>query len=287
MNKIDVPVYLAGDWQDEQTGGYFANLLGQFTGTKDAWLTAQNGGHADPLDPTVFARWVQFLSIFVAQEIPRQTARVGLVAATIDNAAFGTTAPLPPDPFVNVTTYAAGEAAVRDVPADPHPVRERRRRRSGRADAALRGRLPVVARARDHADRLVLRRERRARELPRRARAPPTPTCTTRRTSTTRRFPTANSSAPWAKLPELALEGSGGRNRGRVRDRAARPRRHGHRELERRPVAEVDRARHRPPGDDHRGAARRPGDVRAERVAASERPRARARTPPSCARRTR
>jgi predicted acyl esterase len=105
VNKINVPVYLAGDWQDEQTGGYFANLFGQFTGTKEAWLTAQNGSHADPLDPTVFARWVQFLSIFVAQKIPRQTAFTGVVADTIANMAFGTTAPLPPDPFVNVTSY--------------------------------------------------------------------------------------------------------------------------------------------------------------------------------------
>ena len=45
-----------------------------FTGTKQAWFTAQNGGHADPLDPTVFARWAQFLSIFVAQKIPKPTA---------------------------------------------------------------------------------------------------------------------------------------------------------------------------------------------------------------------
>ena len=56
VQKIDVPVYLAADWQDEQTGGSAANLFDKFTGTNDAWFTAQNGGHADPLDPTVFAR---------------------------------------------------------------------------------------------------------------------------------------------------------------------------------------------------------------------------------------
>jgi predicted acyl esterase len=116
VNKINVPVYLAGDWQDEQTGGYFANLFGQFTGTNQAWLTAQNGSHADPLDPTVFARWVQFLSIFVAQKVPRQTALTGLVASTIDSMAFGTTAPLPPDPFVHVTTYAQAKALFERFP---------------------------------------------------------------------------------------------------------------------------------------------------------------------------
>jgi predicted acyl esterase len=105
VHTIDVPVYLAGDWQDEQTGGYFANLLGHFTGTSQAWFTAQNGSHADPLDPTVFARWVQFLSIFVAQKIPHQTTLTGIVSSVIDNTAFGTTAPLPPDPFAGVTTF--------------------------------------------------------------------------------------------------------------------------------------------------------------------------------------
>jgi uncharacterized protein len=116
VSQINVPVYLAGDWQDEQTGGYFANLFGQFTGTKEAWLTAQNGSHADPLDPTVFARWVQFLSIFVAQRIPHQTAFTGVVASTIGGMAFGTTAPLPPDPFVNVKTYAAAKQLFESFP---------------------------------------------------------------------------------------------------------------------------------------------------------------------------
>jgi uncharacterized protein len=116
VNKINVPVYLAGDWQDEQTGGYFANLFGQFTGTKEAWLTAQNGSHADPLDPAVFARWVQFLSIFVAQKIPRQTALTSIVASTIGNMAFGAAAPLPPDPFANVTTYQQAKRLFEQFP---------------------------------------------------------------------------------------------------------------------------------------------------------------------------
>ena len=116
VNKITVPVFLAGDWQDEQTGGYFANLFSQFTGTKEAWFTAQNGSHADPFDPTVFARWVQFLSIFVAQQIPRQTALTAFAAQTVSNLAFGATAPLPPDPFVDVKTYAQAKALFEKFP---------------------------------------------------------------------------------------------------------------------------------------------------------------------------
>jgi predicted acyl esterase len=106
VQNINVPVYLAGAWQDEQTGGYFANLLNRFTGTKDAWFTAQNGSHTDSLDPTVFARWVEFLSIFVKQQVPKQDALEGVIENVVQNMAFGTAGPLPPDPFKNVHTLA-------------------------------------------------------------------------------------------------------------------------------------------------------------------------------------
>ena len=229
VNKINVPVYLAGDWQDEQTGGYFANLLGQFTGTKEAWFTAQNGSHTDPFDPTVFARWVQFLSIFVAQKVPHQTALTALVASTVANMAFGTTAPLPPDPFANVTTYAQAKQTVREVPAGAHPVRERRRLRPGRARAALRGRLSVVAGAR----------------------APPTPWYFGADGSLVDAAPSASGADSYvydpshqhdttiaggepdrdvgASCPTFQWNAPAAGNRARVRDRAARPRRDGDR----------------------------------------------------------
>ena len=64
---------------------------------------------------------------------------------------------------------------------------------------------------------------------------------------------------------------------GRVRHRAAH-RRHGDaRHRQRRPVGAVDAARRRPRGDGQRGATRRQGDLRAERVAAGEPARARRR----------
>ena len=224
-NKINVPVYLAGDWQDEQTGGYFANLFGQFTGTKEAWLTAQNGSHADPLDPTVFARWVQFLSIFVAQKIPtpdrahgaRRRRRSRNMAFGVDRAAAARSVRERDD-------LRAGEAAVRELPAGAHPVRERRRRRPGRARAALRGRLPVVAGARHDRDAVVLRRRRRARRRRAERDRRPTPTCTTRRTSTTRRSPAASQSATWVKLPDVHVE----RRRPREPRWRTRPRRSTH-----------------------------------------------------------
>src|SRR4029079_9008458 len=51
VDRIHVPVFLAGAWQDEQTGPYFANMLDKFTGTDKVWFSLTNGAHTDSLDP--------------------------------------------------------------------------------------------------------------------------------------------------------------------------------------------------------------------------------------------
>ena len=186
VQKIDVPVYLAADWQDEQTGGSAANLFDKFTGTNDAWFTAQNGGHADPLDPTVFARWVQFLSIFVAEEVPHQDALDGPRRVHDRERGVRHERAAAARPVRQRDELRRGEADVRGVSARAHPVRERRRRRSGRTHAALRSELRQVARVdgndkRGTSDRTEPSCRRRRR------RVAPTRTCTTLRTCTTRR----------------------------------------------------------------------------------------------------
>jgi len=47
VHEIDVPVFLAGAWQDEQTGAYFATMLDDFTGTDRKHFTAVNGVHSE------------------------------------------------------------------------------------------------------------------------------------------------------------------------------------------------------------------------------------------------
>ena len=51
VRKIHVPVYLACQFTDEQTGGHCADLAEHFTGTKRKWFTFTNGAHVDSLDP--------------------------------------------------------------------------------------------------------------------------------------------------------------------------------------------------------------------------------------------
>ena len=42
MKRIDVPVFLTGQYQDEQTGGHFPESLPNLKGNKNVWVTMQN-----------------------------------------------------------------------------------------------------------------------------------------------------------------------------------------------------------------------------------------------------
>jgi predicted acyl esterase len=100
VHNIDVPVFLAGAWQDEQVGGYFATMLDRFTGTDKVHFTLVNGGHTEPLIPAIFARWLEFLSFYVRQEVPVTTFFDRLAAQIIGSMAFSNAAePLPASVF--------------------------------------------------------------------------------------------------------------------------------------------------------------------------------------------
>ena len=71
IDRIDVPVYLTGAWQDEQTGSRFALMLGGFSSSPHARFNLFNGHHPDGYSPMVVTRWFEFLSFHVARRVPR------------------------------------------------------------------------------------------------------------------------------------------------------------------------------------------------------------------------
>ena len=70
MTRIRVPTFLVGQYQDEQTGGHFAASLGRLRDNPRTWISLQNGVHADSLGPSTITRWVEFLKLYVADEVP-------------------------------------------------------------------------------------------------------------------------------------------------------------------------------------------------------------------------
>jgi predicted acyl esterase len=122
VHKIDVPVFLTCQWEDEQTGGHCPALVSHFTGTSRKWFTFTNGVHTDSLDPATLNRWFDFLSIYVAHESPvLKQVLVKVVAPLLYQEALGLPpsdlVTLPNDPIQLKGTYAAAKAAFEKLPS--------------------------------------------------------------------------------------------------------------------------------------------------------------------------
>jgi uncharacterized protein len=121
VKKIKVPVFMACQFEDEQTGGHCADLVQHFTGTKQKWFTFTNGAHIDSIDPDTFDRWYDFLELFVAHQAPVENAAVIHAAApVIYQSAMGLpdtdAVTLPTDPIQTLPTYQAALAAFEKLP---------------------------------------------------------------------------------------------------------------------------------------------------------------------------
>nr|NLA36205.1 CocE/NonD family hydrolase [Actinomycetota bacterium] len=100
-DRIEVPVFMTGAWQDEQTGPRFVNLWDKLTNAPVRKFHAMNGAHADGLGPETLVEWKMFLDFYVARErqpIPGflRTFGPSLLADT-----FGSTMEFPPDRLVD------------------------------------------------------------------------------------------------------------------------------------------------------------------------------------------
>ncbi len=89
VDRIEVPTFVAGAWQDEQTGGHFATMLDRFTGTDRFYATVTNGLHTESIGPAVFPRLLEFLDLYVAERVPSLAVARG-IAPVLSAPIFGT-----------------------------------------------------------------------------------------------------------------------------------------------------------------------------------------------------
>ncbi|MEA2423418.1 MAG: uncharacterized protein QOF55_2517, partial [Thermoleophilaceae bacterium] len=113
VHKIHVPVYMACQFTDEQTGGHCPDLAEHFAATQKKWFNFTNGAHVDSLDPETFNRWYDFLELYVAHQAPAtNSATVRAAAPVVYEQAMGITGvTLPPDPIQEQPTYAGALSA--------------------------------------------------------------------------------------------------------------------------------------------------------------------------------
>jgi len=119
VNRIQVPTFLAGAWQDEQVGGHWPDMIENFSPRVKLRVTATNGTHFEPFGPAIITRWAEFLDFYVARRVPRIPAAVRAGAAQGYLAAIGVPAELPPDRFAGETDFAKALARYEKEP----PVR--------------------------------------------------------------------------------------------------------------------------------------------------------------------
>ena len=111
VHEIDVPVFLAGAWQDEQTGPFFFTLMDQFKSSPLTRFTAYNGVHPDGFAPHVLVEWKAFLDIYVAQVVPKVSDEVRMLAPALFQSTFKSTLDIPPDRFAKYATWKEAKAA--------------------------------------------------------------------------------------------------------------------------------------------------------------------------------
>lgn len=101
--KINVPVFMTGAWQDEQTGPRFVNLWDKFTSSPVTKFTAFNGAHADGYSAETLAEWKIFLDLYVAGErTPMPSFARDLVPQFIGDT-LGGALPFPPERLLDGT----------------------------------------------------------------------------------------------------------------------------------------------------------------------------------------
>jgi predicted acyl esterase len=119
VRDINVPMFFACAWQDEQVGGDFASMLYRIRRGPDVKLTVQNGVHSSSLDPEVLWRWLAFIDLYVAHRVP-DPAVLTVIAPVVYDMILGDGTPTPPLPanrFAGITDY---NAALQLFQGDPY-----------------------------------------------------------------------------------------------------------------------------------------------------------------------
>lgn len=105
-HKINVPVFLAGAWQDEQTGPRWSRLYQALTNAPFKRMVGYNGYHPDGYSPEVLSDWKAFLDYEFAHERRDPPALVAAFLPQAFEGTFGVALPFPLDRWSGNTAEA-------------------------------------------------------------------------------------------------------------------------------------------------------------------------------------
>jgi predicted acyl esterase len=113
VSNIDVPTFVSGAWQDEQTGSGFVSMLRELPRRRDVKMMLINGVHSSPLEPEGLWQWIAFLDIYIGNRVPAPD-RLAPFADAIYDEILGPDAPTPPLP-PNPWQFVPGVDAAREI----------------------------------------------------------------------------------------------------------------------------------------------------------------------------
>jgi predicted acyl esterase len=117
VDQIDVPVFLTGQWEDEQTGPFFFTLLDRFKNAPTTRFIVHNGVHPDGFAPDIISEWYAFLELFVAQRVPVDSKEVADFSPLLFQTIFQSGMRLDPSPWTMYGSYQDALAAWKAQPA--------------------------------------------------------------------------------------------------------------------------------------------------------------------------
>lgn len=117
VHKIDVPVFMTGAWQDEQTGGSFANLFNRFTSAPVTKFIAFNGAHADGFSPETIVEWKAFLDFYVAGKLTPIPGFFRQFGGILLDQVFGVSVPFPEERWLKAGTFDEAKAKYEAEPS--------------------------------------------------------------------------------------------------------------------------------------------------------------------------
>lgn len=83
VRHIDDPVYVTGAFEDEQTGPQFTAMVDDFESAPVLRVGMWNGRHPDGYAPVNLMDWYEFLSLYVADEVPKLNPLIRSAAPAI------------------------------------------------------------------------------------------------------------------------------------------------------------------------------------------------------------
>lgn len=98
-DKINVPTFIAGAWQDEQTGGRFVTMLDELENAPVLRAIMYNGLHIDSISAEMLVKLIEFFNLYVGDLPPEVPPVVRVLIGVGLSGFFGSNLELPPGDY--------------------------------------------------------------------------------------------------------------------------------------------------------------------------------------------